>query len=76
MKPNPPSRWYCAACGQRVDRVRVTRRCLDCEVKDLLAGEWERELQGLACVWAAEADSEPVTRRRDQGSRFSLDPDG
>jgi hypothetical protein len=44
MKPIPPSPWYCVQRGQRVDAIRVTRRCLDCEVELILEDEWEREL--------------------------------
>ena len=52
MKANPPSRWYCSQCGQKVDTVRATRRCLDCEVALILAHEWERELLGWLPEWS------------------------
>lgn len=46
MKPIPPSPWHCVQRGQRVDAIRVTRRCLDCEMELILEDEWERELLG------------------------------
>jgi hypothetical protein len=63
MKANPPSRWYCSQCGQRVDIVRATRRCLDCEVTLILEDEWDRELLGWLPAWpdtpGAEIDRPP-----------------
>ncbi len=58
MKANPPSRWYCSQCGQRVDAVRPTRRFLDCEVALILADEWEHELMGWLPAWSEPATSE------------------
>jgi hypothetical protein len=44
MRPNPPSPWYCLVCRRRVDVIRVTRRCLDCEVGALLPVDWVEKL--------------------------------
>ena len=54
--------------------VRVTRRCVDCEVSALLAVGWEHELLAQVRVWAADAALDrPVAKRRELGS--GLGPD-